>query len=136
MLVLCKSASGKDLPGNARVIGENNETQFNPLKIGVEYKVYGVMFYPTRTDMLLCPDGSNPLWVPSNIFEVLDNALPNNWGCVLTEKKDGYSNLYEDFGITAIFSYLQLVRSYQHYIGILEREPDELQKFYEYKLSY
>ncbi len=94
------------------------------------------MFYPTRTDMLLCPDGSNPLWVPSNIFEVLDNALPNNWGCVLTEKKDGYSNLYEDFGITAIFSYLQLVRSYQHYIGILESEPDELQKFYEYKLSY
>ena len=135
MLVLCNSASGKDLPANARVMGETDETQFNPLEIGVKYKVYGVMFYPTRTDLLLCPEGSNPMWVPSNLFEVLDNELPSNWGCVIAEKTDGYFDLYESFGVNAICGYLQLVRSYQHYIGILEREPEELQKFYENKLS-
>ncbi|MGY2796770.1 hypothetical protein ACVWV0_000946 [Ewingella americana] len=135
MLVLCNSVSGKDLPANARVMGETDKTQFNPLEIGVKYKVYGVMFYPTRTDLLLCPEGSNPMWVPSNLFEVLDNEFPSNWGCVIAEKTDGYFDLYESFGVNAICGYLQLVRSYQHYIGILEREPDELQKFYEYKLS-
>ncbi|AVX38423.1 hypothetical protein CS535_19645 [Yersinia massiliensis] len=136
MLILCNSTSGKDLPDNARVMGETEETKFTPLEIGVEYKVYGVMFYSNRTDFLLCPEENMPLWVPSNLFEVLDDRFPNDWGCVITEKKEGYVDLYEAFGISAICGYLELVRSYQHYLGILEREPSELQKFYMYKTSY
>ncbi len=135
MLVLCNSISGKDLPDNARVMGETEKTQFTLLEIGVEYKVYGVMFYPTRTDLLLCPEGSAPLWAPSNLFEILDDQFPNDWGCVITEKKEGYIDLYEAFGINAICGYLELVRSYQHYLGILEREPNELQKFHMQKLN-
>lgn len=135
MLVLCNSTSGRKLPDSARVMGETDETLFTPFETGVEYKVYGVMFYPTRTDLLLCPEGDNPLWAPSNIFDVLDDTLPDDWGCVIAEKTEGYSDLHEAFGINAICGYLELIRSYQHYIGILERDADELQKFYTYKLS-
>ncbi|WP_152605913.1 hypothetical protein [Dickeya undicola] len=133
MLVLCNSKSGKDLPDEARVMGENDETEFSPLEKGVEYTVYGMMYYPLRTDLLVCPDGDAPLWVPSNLFDVLDDRLPSDWGCVITEKKGGYADLRDAFGINAICGYLELIRSYEHYIGILERDPSELQKFYSYK---
>lgn len=135
MLALCNSKSGKDLPDEARVMGENDETEFSPLEKGVEYTVYGMMYYPLRTDFLVCPEGDAPLWVPSNLFDVLDDSLPSDWGCVITEKKDGYADLRDTFGINAICGYLELIRSYKHYIGILEREPGELQKFYSYKDS-
>lgn len=135
MLVLCNSTTGKTLPHNARIMGETDETLFTPLETGVEYKVYGVMFYSTRTDLLLCPEGSKPLWAPSNLFYVLDDTLPADWGCVITEKTEGYADLREAFGVNAICGYLELIRSYKHYIGILERDPDELKKFYTYKLS-
>lgn len=133
MLVICNSISGKDLPDNARVMGETDETTFSPLSIGEQYKVYGVMFYASRTDVLLSPEGIDPLWVPSNLFTVIDDALPADWGCVFTEKKEGYIDLYETFGINAICGYLELIRSYKHYIGILEGEAVELQKFHVYK---
>ncbi|AIX50535.1 hypothetical protein PSNIH1_09975 [Pantoea sp. PSNIH1] len=116
-------------------MGETDETQFTPLEIGVEYKVYGMMFYPTRTDLLICPENSKPLWVPSNIFNMLDDTLPVGWGVVMTERVEGYTDLHEAFGINAICGYLELIRSYKHYIGIMERDADELIKFYTYKLS-
>ncbi len=133
MLAICTSTSAKDLPINARVMGETDETEFAFLEIGKEYKVYGVMFYSTRTDFLVSPDHSGPMWVPSNIFDIKDDTLPNNWGCIITDKKEGYADLYECFGINALCGYLDLIRSYKHYIGILDREPEELQKFYTYK---
>lgn len=135
MLVICNSISGKSLPDDARIMGETDETLFEPLKTGMEYKVYGIMFYTTRIDFLLCPEGENPLWVPSNIFNVLDDKLPPDWGFIITEKTIDYSDLYDAFGIISILGYFELIRSYQHYIGILERDAGELQKFHSYRLS-
>jgi len=34
------------------------------------------------------------------------------------------------FGITAIVGYDALVSDYQHYVGILERDPVQIQRFF------
>ncbi|HII4322191.1 TPA: hypothetical protein ACY4PR_003053 [Enterobacter cloacae] len=130
MLVLCRSVSGKSLPENARIMGETDETDFSPLQIGQQYKVYGVMFYTSRIDFLVCPASGGPMWVPSNLFDVVDDEIPQGWGCVLTERSEGYADLSEAFGIHSICGYLELIRSYSHYVGILERDPEELKIFY------
>ncbi|MBV6817101.1 hypothetical protein KWG64_03995 [Rahnella sp. PD12R] len=117
-------------------MGENEETLFTPLKSGVEYNVYGLMFYSTRTDFLIYEEGSYPLWAPSNLFEILDDTLPGDWGCVITEKAEGYCELYDSFGINSICGYLELIRSYEHYVGIIEGADNELQKLHAYRLQH
>lgn len=129
MLVECFSTSGKSLAGHLRILGETDDTDFSPLVVGTQYKVYGLMFYANRTDFLVCPIQSAPMWVPSNLFSILDDALPEKWGCIFTENTKGYSDLFECFGIHAICGYFDLVRSYDHYIGLLEREPEALKIF-------
>lgn len=129
MLIECVSTLGKDLPSHVRVMGETDKTVFSPLVAGTQYEVYGLMFYTNRTDFLVCPSNYLPMWVPSHLFKVLDDELPEKWACVMTENTKGYSDLFESFGIHAICGYFELVRSYDHYVGILEREPEALQLF-------
>jgi hypothetical protein len=129
MLVLCNSSSGKALPQNVRIMGELDETDFSPLLAGNHYKVYGLMFYTVRVDFLVCPPDGGPMWVPSDLFDVIDDEIPQGWGCVLTKSKEKYADLFESFGIHSICGYLDLVRSFDHYIGILERDPNELRLF-------
>lgn len=129
MLIKCLEISGKYLPVHLRIMGETDDTDFSPVVAEARYKVYGLMFYANRTDFLICPSINGPMWVPSNLFEILDDELPEKWGCVITENTKGYSDLFESFGIHAICGYFELVRSYDHYIGILEREPEALHLF-------
>jgi len=131
MQVVCHSISGKVLPENARIMGETDGTDFSPLLVGHQYGVYGLMFYSARVDFLICPSSSGPVWVPSNLFDVIDEKIPDKWGCVITEKSKEYSDLQESFGIQSICGYLELVRSFKHYVGILERDPDDLKIFYQ-----
>lgn len=112
-----------------RCRGETDSTEFSPLKIGGEYIVYGLMFLPSRVDFLVCPDSTGPYWMPSNLFEVVDTTLPA-WRVCLTGHSQAYQVLQAEFGITAIVGYDTLVSDYQHYIGILERDPDHLQRFF------
>jgi hypothetical protein len=37
--------------------------------------------------------------------------------------------LFENFGITYIFGYPLITRNYQHYIGLIERDPVALAEF-------
>lgn len=133
MQVKCHSKSGRSIPEKARVMGESDDTDFSPLSLGEEYEVYGLMFYKARVDLLVCPSSNGPMWVPSCLFDIINDEIPRNWGCVITEKSRDYSVLYEAFGIQSICGYLELVRSYKHYIGIIERDSDELKIFYSRK---
>ena len=129
MRILCQSNTGASLPDNARCRGETNRTEFEPLKVGEEYIVYGLMFLFSRVDFLVYPDGTGPCWMPSNLFTVIDSSLPA-WRICLTEQVDDYQELLATFGITAIIGYDALVSDYHHYVGIIERNPAELQRFF------
>lgn len=130
MLVKCISIFSKSLPDSLRVMGENDQTSFTPLKEGNIYNVYGLMFYATRVDLLLCSNEFKPIWVPSDLFEILEHKLPQEWGCIITRYEDGYKNLNDMFGITSIIGYSMLIESYDHYVGLIERDFLELERFY------
>jgi hypothetical protein len=129
MRVVCQSNTGSSLPEHVRCRGESDKTEFAPLRIGSEYTVYGLMFLVNRTDLLVCPDGTGPYWMPGNLFGVLDSALPP-WQICLPGQVGGYQELFSAFGITALVGYKSLVDDYQHYVGILERDPYHLERFF------
>ncbi|MGF6731032.1 hypothetical protein OKW50_003113 [Paraburkholderia youngii] len=134
MRILCRSNTGASLPESARCLGETDRTEFAPLKVGDEYIVYGLMFRFSRVEFLVCPDGMAPYWMPSNLFAIADPALPA-WQICLTGQARDYQALMGAFGITALIGYDALVNDYQHYVGILERDPVQLQKFFAAKHS-
>ncbi|SIT35569.1 conserved hypothetical protein [Paraburkholderia ribeironis] len=129
MRILCQSNAGASLPESARCRGETDRTEFAPLKVGDEYIVYGLMFLFSRVDFLVCPGGTGPYWMPSNLFSVSDSTLPA-WRICLTAQVRDYQGLLATFGITALVGYDALVSDYQHYVGILERDPVHLQRFF------
>ncbi len=134
MRVLCQSNTGASLPENARCRGETDRTEFAPLKVGDEYIVYGLMFLFSRVDFLVCPEGAGPYWMPSNLFTIADSTIPA-WRICLTEQVRDYEGLLATFGIAALVGYDALVSDYQHYVGILERDPVQLQRFFAAKQS-
>jgi hypothetical protein len=129
MRAICQSNTGAALPGGARSRGESDKTEFAPLRVGAEYTVYGLMFMSNRVDFLVCPDGTGPYWMPGNLFTVFDSALPS-WRIRLPGQLEDYEELFAIFGITALVGYGELVDDYQHYVGILERDPLHLQRFF------
>lgn len=140
MRVFCQANTGKNLPDKLRHFHETDETAFSPLKIGDEYTVYGVMFLSDRVDYLVYPaiHDSNwihgPHWMPGPLFKVLDATLPS-WQICLAENQPDYQSLFAMFGITALIGYEELVSNPLHYNGILDRDPDELQKFFVEKMK-
>lgn len=130
MLVRCHSASGSLLPEMSRVMGETDETVFSPLRVDEHYNVYGMMFYSSRVDFLVCPEPGGPMWAPSELFDVIDNIIPQGWGILFTKEHEGYSDLLMDFGIHSICGYQRLIESYSHYTGIIERNFSDMEYFY------
>ncbi len=129
MRVICQSNTGASLPDNARIHGETDKTEFAPLQIGDEYVVYGLMFRFNRVDFLVCADKTGPYWMPGNLFKILNSTLPS-WQICLPVQVPGYQELFATLGIVALVGYDDLVGDYQHYVGILERDPVHLQRFY------
>ncbi|MBV4476867.1 hypothetical protein [Pseudomonas botevensis] len=132
MRVVCQANTGASVPEDIRYRGETDRTEFAPLRIGVEYIVYGLMFMCGRIDFLLCSDSTGPYWMPHCLFTVLDKSiLP--WEICLSGQSQDYEELFSTFGISALVGYESLVCDYQHYLGILERDPVHLQRFFEEK---
>ena len=133
MLALCEFNTGKAIPLSERYLGETDQTDFTPLMVGEKYLVFGLIFIKNRIDYLVCETGQNPSWVPSSLFKLLDNRIPNNWEICMTQSKQDYSLLFDAFGISSIIGYSFLVNKYVHYVGLLERDPVEVQHFFEEK---
>ncbi|MDA5543118.1 MULTISPECIES: hypothetical protein [Yersinia] len=133
MLIKCTSDSVNTLPLSLRCMGETENTDFSFLNIGHEYVVYGVMFFPCRLDYLVSLEGGNPVWIPSDFFEIIDSTLYFNWSICITQIDDNYRVLHDSFKIQALIGYSELVTSMSHYTGILERESEDLRTFFEEK---
>lgn len=130
MLVECIFNSGKDVPIENRSFSETDETSYSFLEIGVEHTVYGLMFMSYRIEYLVCISNGKPVWVPANLFKIKESKISPNWAMCITYLNEDYRDLYDSFKIQAIVSYDELVSSYSHYAGILERESDHMMKFY------
>ncbi|PIT39266.1 hypothetical protein [Snodgrassella alvi] len=130
MLVECIFNSGKDLPIDSRCLNETDETDYSFLKIGAKYIVYGLMFYSCRIDYLICSGKGKPIWIPANLCKIIDSKLSSNWSVCITHLNEDYKVLYDSFNIQSIISYPELVTSISHYLGIIERESDDMKRFF------
>lgn len=133
MLVSCKFNTGAEIPASSRSLGESEETEFSPLKIGSEYLVFSILSISGNLYFLVCGENEKPLWVPNALFVMIDSRIPDGWGLCITSAKEDYKILKEQLNIEAIFGYEELINEYFHYIGLLERDDRELLKFYREK---
>ncbi|RCS56442.1 hypothetical protein DU000_12440 [Parvibium lacunae] len=133
MLALCEFNTGRAIALSERYLHEIDETEFSPLKIGESYLVYGLKFIFDRIDYLVCASGQNPMWAPSSLFKLVDTRIPDNWEICMTKSNSDFALLYDTFKIDCVIGYPSLTNNYSHYIGLLERSIDELQRFFEEK---
>ncbi len=128
LIVTCLSRMRKDViePDCARYTSEVSEE----LLPGNQYAVYGLCLIEDCLLYLIDPivqGSSRPFWYPSSLFSVCDSRLPNGWHFKQYPEVD-YSN-----GVKAIWGYDQLVHSREHFIGLIEREPKDIELFIQYK---
>lgn len=67
------------------------------------------------------------------LFRLVDGRLPENWAICVTEQSEAYRDLATYYKIVTIVGYKRIVENINHYTGILERDHQELLKFYEEK---
>ncbi|EKT53553.1 hypothetical protein OO7_15114 [Providencia sneebia DSM 19967] len=108
---------------------ENKDSDYSFLKLEKEYSVYGVYHTSDSVYFLIDIENCKPMWVPSFLFTIIENSIPNNWSFNMVKENSNYYDLYSYFGIISMLGYNDLVTNYQHYIGILERTPSELNTF-------
>ena len=135
MLAICKSILGGDIPPSGRYLGEMDQTNYSPLIVGEGYMVYGLLFLFDRVDFLVRAPEQPPFWVPSHLFDLIDTKVPAGWEFRITQGCADYKALFDAFGINYIMGYPLLVNEYRHYVGLVERDSREIQRFLEFKME-
>ena len=131
MFAICISKFGSAVPKSERLLGETDETDYSPLRVGEGYAVYGLLHFCDRVDFLVGLPEQVPFWVPSSLFDLADASLPNGWEFCFTRSRKDYEALADVFKIKCIVGYPLLVNDYQHYVGLIEKDPKELRRFIE-----
>ncbi|GHU37743.1 hypothetical protein FACS1894192_07420 [Bacilli bacterium] len=102
-----------------------------------EYQVYGISIENTGSLNVLIEWGQyygkygKPQWFPLNDFEIIDSRIPYNWKVILINKGSEYEFLSSDYNIKSIMGYDKLVESSEHWTGLLNRNREDLDYFYE-----
>lgn len=135
MLAICKSNLGSAIPLVERYLGEVDQTDYSPLKVGDSYVVYALLFISDRVDFLVRVPGQPPFWAPSSLFNLVDARVSADWELCMTQSKAEYKILFDVFKISRIMGYSLLVNDYNHYVGIVEQDPVEIQRFAERELD-
>lgn len=133
MLIVCKSISGKDVPEQQRFSGESVDTSYSPLVVGDEYFVFAMLFYAHRIDYLLSSDIFAPMWVPSCLFSIVDPRLGSGFFSASIEEDSQFSWLCNNYGARFIIGYQKITESFEHFVGIIERNEADLIVFSEQK---
>jgi hypothetical protein len=123
MLVKCLFNTGKNLSKNYILAGDTIETDFQ-INIGELYNVYGVNVWKGTINYLISSEKwrNRPLWIPAELFEIVNTTIPNNWHF----KFYGYP----DERLNAILGYEEMVTNQKHYDELIEREGDALDIFH------
>jgi len=107
-------------------LGYTDETTFD-FKANTPYTVFGICIWHGALHYLTIEhEGGLPSWYPAEIFRIYDPSLPFDWYF----KYYGYNS---NTGLVGVWGYKELVESYEHYIGLLERESEHIKIFLERK---
>lgn len=121
MKVYCISTEGYLFSMKTVKKGNLQKTIYKGIKLGNTYTVYGIILYEGSMVYLLYDNYKMANWYPAELFEVTDKHLPSNW----------YYQFYgyQEFGVSAVWGYYELVLSEKHYNGICEKNSDEIKVF-------
>jgi hypothetical protein len=119
MVAECRYNSGKNIK-NYRFRGETDNSVYD-LTITKQYKIFGICIYEDIISYLVSDDSELPNWYSALCFKIINNQLPKEWF---------YKEFIEDNTLLkAIWGYKLLVDDKKHYIGLLEREKEDIDYF-------
>ena len=135
MLAICKSNLGSAIPSAERYLGEVDQTNYSPLSVGGSYVVYALLYIIDRVAFLVRAPEQPPFWAPSSLFHLVDARVSADWELCVTQSRADYKTLFDVFKISHVMGYPRLVNDYNHYVGIVERDPVEVLRFMERELD-
>jgi hypothetical protein len=123
--VKCIYRNGDAHPQELGVLGYAEGTRID-VQYGREYVVFGIMLWQGLIHYLVLNDQTRrPDWEPACLFEVVNGRLPGTWFY-------RYAWQHPNVPIKAVLGYQELVESGgQHYVDLIEREPQALRIFEE-----
>lgn len=136
MIIKCKENNIARVSIEKIGLSENQDTDYSFLKIEKEYIVYGIYHTSDSIYFLIDIENCKPMWVPSFLFSMIESSIPDSWSFNMIKENENYNELHSSFGIFSMLGYNELVNNYKHYIGILERNHEELNKFLILKECY
>lgn len=121
MKVQCVHRYGMSVPDDVIALGNTQATDWN-VTFGREYIVYAMILRQNVFKYLILNTSSPwPNWSPAFLFRIVDHKLPSSWF---------FHNGDPAIPVNAIWGYEELVQpGAQHYIDLIEREPDALEVF-------
>lgn len=124
MKVICKATKGSEV--QLGLCGHYKNSIAFELVQGATYTVYAQSLVAGCLKYLIDPGTSlhtrRPNWYPSVWFTVVQDSVPSSW--VFAFSPDAEDN--EPF---AIWGYPELAHGRNHFVGLIERESDELLTF-------
>ena len=121
MNVLCQRRTRADV--RLDECREYAQDTADELKLGATYTVYAQCLHRACFWYLIEPDGlretPRPGWYPAEWFSVLDGRISPTWIFAYAENFGG-------LGPQAMWGYPELVASYEHWSGLLDRKDEAL----------
>jgi hypothetical protein len=97
------------------------------LIIHKEYLVMGiVVFKKSKDTYFLIDESGKPSWFPFQIFEIIENVIPNNWYYIINNDYD-----YVDFH--SLLSYKEFC-DFEYFNLLLERDNDAMLVYFNNKV--
>ena len=115
-----------EIRGNKVTSSRHNWTEYD-VQIDSLLTVFGMGVFQGRLRFLIdLSDNSRPLWFDATDFKIVTSDIPRNWE----------SASFADGDWSFIFGYENLVKSDEHFNGLLEREEHDLEIFQNLKEIY
>ena len=122
--MICKINPARFEVGQGHLVSVSEKWIDRELSIHEEYAIYAIGVYNGVTKILIDPSNNGrPVWYSLNHFVISDSVLTNGWEMFYNDEADW----------SLIIGYNKLVRSEDHFNGILERNEMDLKKFAEFE---
>ena len=130
MKVKCIANKGKNLSGKVIEAGGFRVSPFG-IDIGNVYIVYSMFLCRGTLQYLLLGESTDaPFWYHADFFEVVDSLLSLEWHFTF-RGYDNYDKDDEDQNpLAAIWGYKEMILDLEHYVDLIEREPEALDIFF------
>ncbi|CAG5068875.1 hypothetical protein DYBT9623_01607 [Dyadobacter sp. CECT 9623] len=99
------------------------------LELGNKHLVMGVVSYKdSNTIYYLIDTYGKPFWFPSQLFEILDHSVPQNW----------FINVYcgnETSNVNTLLGFDELVKDEDFHDQLIERDEEVLRLYFKRKIE-